>query len=152
MNRVEGRSAFVDLAVMGLDASGIDRPGEVAILRFAGSPRIQLNSFEGRSSRNRVLEMKKVRGGGETEPMVFALQPTTTIEYQLPAEAMTDIEIYNMLGERVATLVHEIQPAGFYTIQWNATNSSGAKVATGVYLYRMHAGDFTTVKKMLLVK
>ncbi len=160
LSRVEGRTVYLDLAVMGLDASAIDRPGEVAMLRFTGNPRVQLASFEARGSRNTPLEMKKVRGAGETEPTVFALlqnypnpfNPTTTIEYQVPAQAMTDIEIYNMLGERVATLVHEVQPAGFYTVQWKGTNDGGAKVATGVYFYRMRAGEFNMVKKMLLVK
>jgi hypothetical protein len=160
LTRAEGRSVFLDLAVMGLDASAIDRPGEVAVLRFTGNPRIQLASFEARTSRNTALEMKKVKGAGETEPTVFALlqnypnpfNPTTTIEYQLPVQTMTDIEIYNMLGERVVSLVHETKSAGFYTVQWNGTNDAGAKVATGVYFYRMRAGEFHMVNKMLLVK
>jgi flagellar hook assembly protein FlgD len=104
--------------------------------------------------------MKKVKGAGENEPIEFALMqnypnpfnPTTTIEYQLAAQSMTNIEVYNMLGERVVTLVNEVQPAGFYTVQWNGASQSGMKVATGVYFYRMRAGDFTTVKKMLLMK
>jgi hypothetical protein len=160
MSRSTERQAFVDLSVVGSNVEGLSRPGEVVVLRFEGTPQIKLIKNIARNSENMVLPVQKLRGAGEAVPTEFTLlqnypnpfNPTTMIEYQLAAQTMTDIQIYNMLGERVATLVHEVQPAGFYTIKWNGTGDSGAKVATGVYFYRMVAGKFSIVKKMLLVK
>jgi len=57
------------------------------------------------------------------------------------------LQVFNILGEVVATLVEEELNAGTYTTQWNAT-----RVASGVYLYRLQAGDFVDIKKMLLLK
>jgi hypothetical protein len=79
--------------------------------------------------------------------------PSTTIHYDLPRTAQVKIVIYDVLGRVVATLVDGVQPANKYTVVWNAS-----AVSTGVYFYRMTAkgtdgsGDFTAVKKLLLMK
>jgi hypothetical protein len=78
--------------------------------------------------------------------------PVTTIKYFLPRRSHVTIEIYNLLGQKVRTLVDRDEPAGLYTATWDGTDSSGKPVATGVYLYRLHAGDFVETKKMLLLK
>ena len=101
-------------------------------------------------------------------PKVFALQqnypnpfnPVTTIRYQLPKTANVKLAIYTMLGQRVKTLVNENQAANYYTIQWDGLNESGNRVASGIYLYRIEAGDpsadsghrFIKTNKMLLLK
>jgi immune inhibitor InhA-like protein/flagellar hook capping protein FlgD len=93
-------------------------------------------------------------------PKVFALgqnypnpfNPVTTISYQLPKTANVKLEVYNMLGQKVKTLVNANQPAKFYTVQWNGLNEKGSKVASGIYLYRIEAGDFIKTNKMLLLK
>lgn len=78
--------------------------------------------------------------------------PTTAISYQLAAASDVEITIYNTLGQKVRTLVNEAQkPAGYYRAEWNGRNDAGAAVASGVYLYRLHAGDFVKVRKMLLI-
>lgn len=160
MSRATERQAFVDLSVVGSDVQALSRPGDAVILRFEGTPQIQLTKNVARNSYNMALPVQKIRGAGEAVPTTYQLlqnypnpfNPSTTIEYQLPAETMTNIEVYNMLGERVATLVHEVQPAGFYSIKWNGARDTGARVATGVYFYRMQADKFSVVKKMLLMK
>lgn len=78
--------------------------------------------------------------------------PATTIEYNVPTRAHVTIEIYNVLGQHLTTLVDETKSAGKYKTEWNGTDGAGRAVSTGVYLYRFRAGDFVETKKMLLIK
>ncbi|GEM_PF-1413161 len=78
--------------------------------------------------------------------------PSTTIRYQLLTNSEVSLTIYNMLGQRVKTLVQAKQPAGSYTVQWNGANDAGTPVASGVYFYRLRAGDFAGTRKLLLVR
>jgi len=95
-----------------------------------------------------------------TIPDVFALHnnypnpfnPVTNIRYDIPVASDVRIDIYNIAGEKVRTLVSREHQPGRYKIQWNATNEFGSPVATGMYIYKIHAKDFTSVKKLLLMK
>ena len=95
-----------------------------------------------------------------TKPLSYALEqnypnpfnPTTTILYEIPKPERVTLEIYDVLGQRVATLVDGVQTPGQYTAIWNGRNSAGMQVATGVYFYRLQTGSFTSVKKMLMLK
>ena len=78
--------------------------------------------------------------------------PTTRINYDLPKEADVNITIYDLLGQEVKTLVNKQVKAGYHTVEWDATNSLNQKVSSGVYFYRIEAGDFTEVKKMVLLR
>jgi uncharacterized membrane protein len=78
--------------------------------------------------------------------------PATTIEYSLPHRADVVIEIFDVLGRKVRQLVNETKAAGVYQVTWNGTDQSGVPVSTGVYLYRIQAGDFVESRKMLLIK
>lgn len=73
--------------------------------------------------------------------------PVTTINYQLPKESHVTISVFNLRGQLVETLISSKQPAGYYQVNWNA---SGA--GTGMYLYRIVAGDYRAVKKCIVVK
>jgi hypothetical protein len=73
--------------------------------------------------------------------------PITTIHYQLPEQSLVEITAYNLLGQEVKRLVKEQKPAGAYSITWNATN-----LPSGIYLIRMTAGDFHSVRKCILLK
>ena len=73
--------------------------------------------------------------------------PVTSIDYILPKESNTTLTIYNLLGQEVAKLVNRIQPAGIYSVKWDASD-----VSTGVYIYKLHSGGFVQIKKMLLIK
>jgi flagellar hook assembly protein FlgD len=60
--------------------------------------------------------------------------------------------IYNLLGQKVKTLVNEVQKAGYYRVVWDGKDDAGRPVATGVYIYRIQAGSFVEVRKMLMTK
>ena len=78
--------------------------------------------------------------------------PSTTIEFQLPDFTEVKITIVDILGRRVKTLARGEMNPGVHRLVWDGTDEAGRRVASGVYLYRMQAGDFTKSKKMLLVK
>ena len=78
--------------------------------------------------------------------------PTTTIRYGLKGDGQVTLTIYNMLGQKVRTLVNGYQNAGFREVVWNGTNDLGNRVASGVYFYRLEAQDFVTSRKMILMK
>ena len=73
--------------------------------------------------------------------------PQTSIKYTLPKAAQVKIEVYNILGQRVATLVDEVKKAGTHIVTFNA-----AKLASGLYIYTIRAKDFYAVKKMIVTK
>ena len=62
------------------------------------------------------------------------------------------LQVYDVLGQRVRELVGERQAAGYYQVQWDSRDDYGRPVAAGVYLYRLEAGDFAQVRKLLLLK
>ena len=61
-------------------------------------------------------------------------------------------QIYNQLGQEVRTLVNERNPAGAYQIEWDGRDHAGRQLASGVYLYRLKAGSFVLVRKMVLLR
>ncbi|MEW6510068.1 MAG: FlgD immunoglobulin-like domain containing protein [Bacteroidota bacterium] len=97
--------------------------------------------------------------GGEI-PTTFALNqnfpnpfnPTTNITFSVPQQTQVKVEVYDILGRLISTLVDTDLPAGNYTTTWSGKDANGAAVATGLYIYRMQAGSFSSVKKMLMVK
>jgi len=96
----------------------------------------------------------------ESAPTVFALHanspnpfnPSTTIKYDLPQTVAVELQIFDRLGRRVRTLVNQLQPAGRYAITWDGRNELGQAIASGVYFYRLRAGEFARTKKLTVVK
>ena len=94
-----------------------------------------------------------VCGGGI--PNIFKLyqaypnpfNPTTTIKLDLPLSGAVKLEVFNMLGQALATLVNGNMDAGSYSITWNSANFS-----SGVYFYKINAGKFTDIHKMVFIK
>jgi len=78
--------------------------------------------------------------------------PNTTIKFALPVASEVELNIYNILGQKVKSLVGGHLEAGYYSLVWDGTNSGGVAVASGVYFYRIKAGEFTQSKKMILIK
>ncbi len=82
---------------------------------------------------------------GQNHPNPF--NPVTTITYRLIKDINVRLEIYDLTGRKVATLVDQFQPRGQYSVEWN-----GADMASGVYFYRFTAGSFNDMKRMILLK
>lgn len=78
--------------------------------------------------------------------------PTTSIQFALPQSDNVKLKIYNIRGQLVRNLANANYEAGYHTLQWDATDDRGVKVASGIYIYRLQAGKYVQNKKMLLVK
>ena len=86
---------------------------------------------------------------GQNYPNPF--NPSTIIPYQLAASSQVRLEVFNLLGQRIATLVDEERAAGFHTATWHAVDGSGRAVAAGVYIYRMTVGEERQTGRMVLI-
>jgi len=75
--------------------------------------------------------------------------PETVIEYQLPKEASVRLQVYNLLGQHIRTLVDEQKEAGYHQVKWDGKDASGKQVTSGMYIYAIEAGDFRMTKKMV---
>ncbi len=79
-------------------------------------------------------------------------QTQTAIRYQLQTPAHVVLSVYNLNGQKVATLVDQRQPEGQHIVRWNGMDNPGVRVASGLYLYRIQAGDFVQTKRVLFMK
>jgi hypothetical protein len=115
---------------------------------------------------NQYHEVKEPAGtlvnhGDPAAPVIFRLQqnypnpfnPVTTIRYELSQTQPVTLTIHNMRGEQLITLVdHRVQTAGFYTVTWDYRGVANPDLSTGIYLFRLQAGETVAVKKMTLMK
>ncbi|KPJ58770.1 MAG: hypothetical protein AMJ46_13650 [Latescibacteria bacterium DG_63] len=95
-------------------------------------------------------------------PKAFALSqnfpnpfnPQTTIAFDIPEgkEVNVRLNVYNMRGQLVRTLVNEFKSEGSYQIQWDGTDNYGRRVSSGVYFYRITTGEFSQTRKMVILK
>ena len=100
-----------------------------------------------------------LQGPGRARPAGFALgsnypnpfNPSTIIPYQLPVSTSVRLEVFNLLGQHVTTLVDGHRPAGAHTAVWDATDAAGQAVGAGVYFYRLSGGGATWTRKMVLL-
>ena len=97
--------------------------------------------------------------GTENLPTSYALSqnypnpfnPNTEIKFDIPVRSHVTLTVFNVLGQRVATLVDKEMPPGSYVADWNSTSDNGKEVTSGVYFYKLEADDFIQTKKMLLL-
>ncbi len=97
---------------------------------------------------------------GAEKPKEFALSqnfpnpfnPTTNFSVSLPMTEHLEVGVYNVLGQKVATLANDVREAGTYSITWNSTTDAGMSASSGVYFLKMTAGNFTSVRKIMLMK
>ena len=93
-------------------------------------------------------------------PKEFALEqnypnpfnPSTIITFALPRPSFVKLEVFNLLGQEVAVLANGQLRAGVHHVTWDGFDNSGNSVSSGVYFFRIDAGDFTSTRKMLLIK
>ncbi len=101
-----------------------------------------------------------IGSGTTTHPIEFSLaqnypnpfNPETEIGFSLPVDCRVQLRIYNVTGQLVKVLYQKDYPAGAHSISWDGTNMKGENVGSGIYFYRMEAGDFVQQKKMVLMR
>jgi flagellar hook assembly protein FlgD len=106
------------------------------------------------------IKQLKIAKTTSTVPQQFDLaqnfpnpfNPSTTISYALPKDVSVQLEIFNLLGQRVKVLTDGYQTAGFKSVVWDGFDQSGKAVSSGIYIYRLKAGNYTKTRKMMLLK
>ncbi|TAK61159.1 MAG: T9SS type A sorting domain-containing protein [Bacteroidetes bacterium] len=153
--RITGASYPVTITASGLNDVGefeiemIDANDERKVILLAEMVPLKI------SGEIESFKLRVTAGKGKETPKEYALyqnfpnpfNPSTAINYALPVESHVVLKVFNLLGQEVETLVNEIQDAGFKSLTWDATG-----IVSGIYYYRLQAGDFVETKKLLLVK
>lgn len=78
--------------------------------------------------------------------------PATTIEFSLAREGYCELKIFNVQGQRIRTLMSDRKPPGRYKVSWDGRNNRGTAVTSGIYFYRLQAGSFVSVRKMIILR
>ncbi|RMG38368.1 MAG: T9SS C-terminal target domain-containing protein [Methanobacteriota archaeon] len=124
---------------------------------FEGNPRISgqydVGAYEYQPVTELISAVDRLIGDYELHqnfPNPF--NPTTTISFTLRRSARVHLDIYNILGQRIASLVNETLPVGNYQIRWNGVDERGNALPSGVYFYRMQANAFSVTRRMMLVE
>jgi flagellar hook assembly protein FlgD len=99
-------------------------------------------------------------GKSESLPKAFSLSqnypnpfnPETVIKYALPEDCPVELTVYNILGQKVKTLVDEHQSAGYRMVHWNGRDDEGNEIASGLYFYKIETPEYSDTKKMVLLR
>ena len=137
-----GLPAEVDAFVVAPTGSG-SGASLFAGTRYLGVYRRPLSEMTSVEDAQSILPSTSLLGQNYPNPF----NPSTIIKYQLRAQSYVTLRVFDLLGREVATLVEGIETPGNKSVQWDA-----GRVACGVYFYRLDAGSFTSVKKLLLLK
>ena len=156
-----GQTASDEVVVNVEDVRCGNNNDKIAIYHKSGNSNykricVSPNAIDAHLAHGDVFIMPKSGVAGEEEiPTEFALtqnfpnpfNPTTEIQYAIPSASNVKLEIFNITGEKVATLVEGFMNEGTYKVSFNASN-----LPSGMYLYRIIAGNFVQTRKMLLLK
>jgi len=123
----------------------ISLPSEAVSLSVDPNNSGYLNKNNADSTKNLIAKNIEYFELSSNYPNPF--NPTTQISYQLPENSFVNLVVYNVIGQKVAELVNQEQTSGKYTVKFDARN-----LPSGVYIYKLQAGEFSDVKKMLLTK
>ncbi|MFO8144246.1 MAG: FlgD immunoglobulin-like domain containing protein [Candidatus Syntrophosphaera sp.] len=82
----------------------------------------------------------------------YPFNPETTIRYSVKEAMPVTLNIYNVKGQLVKTLVNDVREAGNYSVVWNGRDNNNQTVSSGVYYFKMNAGKYSNTKKMILMK
>ncbi len=121
--------------------------GNVASAKY--SYRLKQIDFDGSTKYSKTVEVEvnTISQFSLAQNYPNPFNPTTVISFTIPKESNVKLSVFNVLGEKVATLINEVKNSGTYKINFNGSN-----LASGIYVYRLEAGGFTSSKKMLLIK
>ncbi len=126
-----------------------DNAGNIEPLKIAADATVMIDP-NATSVADNVVELPKTFALYQNYPNPF--NPTTTFRYDLPKSSHVKLVIYNMLGQKVRIVINAVQEAGIRSVQWDGKSDAGVQVASGVFFYRLEAGDFVKVRKMLLMR
>lgn len=144
-----------------IDLSGVTYPLTVKVegmdmrLMDASEKVVNVNLKSGEDVVINDATINKLKITSELLPSVFALEqnypnpfnPSTKIRFSIPKESQVNLSVFNILGERVVELKNEVMKPDYYEVEFNAST-----LASGIYIYRINAGDFVQSKKMILIK
>ena len=122
--------------------------GTTPLIMYAFDPQRQSTGIADDDDVDNILPDRFVLEQNHPNPF----NPATVIDYSLPHKADVTLEIYNLLGQKVKTLISDNQPAGSHSVAWDGTDEAGYPVASGIYFYQLKADGYTRSKKMLLLK
>ena len=160
------RPGAVDAAIFGLRGTGISRRAGAPTLTFrsvgAGDPAFAFGAVTARDAANRPLELatqfhRAGRGQRAGVSLVYGnfpnpFNPKTTVAYGLSAAGHVSLKIYGVDGRHLRTLVDAQQTPGRHEAVWDGRDDSGRQLASGAYLARMEAADWTQTIRLLLLK
>jgi hypothetical protein len=160
MNLITGTGGDgLKIAVVDLDGDEAIPAGRTKLFQLDGEFGVTSGEV---SDMNHTVYAASLGASSDDEqlPTSFALEqnypnpfnPTTSIRFALPTAARIKLEVFNVLGQLVVTLVDDRLEAGYHQIEWDGHGSDGTAVSSGVYLYRLESTGFTATRKMLLLK
>lgn len=156
------------MRITAASASAFETSGDVVQIRFTASRDIRgevtapisvksllLNEFDAtelvQNSLGKIVGKPTTYSLEQNYPNPF--NPSTVIEYQVPDDGdMVTLQIFDLAGRHIRTLVNEPKDAGTYKVFWDGSDAVGRRVASGMYVYRMKSGSFVSVKKMIMIK
>ncbi len=163
--------AFLDITNSGIDHSttGIESPSENIGIVYNYNGDYPASAFEltnGMAVKFTTDPPEIISGVPESEPAKLLVpndyvldqnypnpfNPTTTVRYGIPQPGNVKLILYNVLGQRVATLVDGVREAGYHHVIWDGRDHNGISCAAGIYFYRLDSGEFHGSRKMVLLK
>lgn len=163
-NKLDIISGFVEetlrIGLLDLDGGNTLPSGNYAIVKLEGKYEVLYGLGSDINHQPVTMSLNGLASNGSQLPAVFALEqnypnpfnPSTNISFSLPDAAEVTLEIYNVLGQKIVTLVNANYEAGEHIVEWDGRNAAGSAVSSGIYFYRLTAGTAVTSKKMMLLK
>lgn len=149
----------IGLAVLG-NGLGIEGVGELFRVTLTAPLATFSPAIEARNTLNDIMEFQLLDHDVATIPTRHALghnfpnpfNPATTIDFEIMEPCRVNVAVYSLDGRRVVVLVDDFLTAGSFTATWNGRDQGGRLAASGTYLYRLEAGDYTATKRMTMLK
>ena len=150
------RAGDKGLRVVFAGPESVDGPGELLRVYGVGPDRVQLV----RAAFNDGAIEGVISSAVSMQPRAFALHgnmpnpfnPSTTIRFELPQAAGVQLEVYDLLGQKIRTLVDASLSAGVHSAVWDGRDGRGQTLGNGVYFYRLQAGEYAQMRRMMLLK
>jgi len=146
---VSGSGAIVTIPVSAVGEK-FDGVGDISLLDAVLEESVQVELDQAALALK--VQLPKAFALSQNYPNPF--NPSTTIAFDIPEgkEANVRLNVYNMRGQLIRTLVDEVKSEGSYQIQWDGTDNYGRRVSSGVYFYRITTGEFSQTRKMVILK